>query len=76
MIVKKPFRFFNSAYHSINEFVKFDADEFNNLLRTKATNKHDSEKKLGKYTTSEFLSCCDIRIEIHGAIKRMGITRR
>lgn len=44
MIVKKPFRFFNSAYHSINEFVKFDADEFNNLLRTKATKKHDSDK--------------------------------
>ena len=45
MIVKKPFRFFNSAYHSINEFVKFDADEFNNLLRTKTTKKHDSDKK-------------------------------
>ena len=49
MIVKKPFRLFNSAYHLINEFVKFDADEFNNLLRTKAAKKHDSDKKREKY---------------------------
>ena len=75
VIVKKPFWFFNSAYHSINEFVKFDADEFNNLLHTKATKSTTATKK-GKYTISEFLSCCGIRIEIHGAIKRLGITRR
>ena len=48
MIVKKPFRLFNSAYHLINEFVRFDEDEFNNLLRTKAAKKHDSDQKKGK----------------------------
>ena len=74
MIVKKPYLLLNSAYHSINKFVKFDADEFNKLFRTKAAKLRDSDKK--ENTISGFLSCCGIRIELHGAIKRLGITRR
>ena len=55
MIVKKPYLFLNSAYHSINKFVKFDADEFNKLFRTKAVKLHDSNKKKKYHKWISFL---------------------
>ena len=55
MIVKKPYLLLNSTYHSINKFIKFDADEFNDLFRTKAAKFHDSDKKEKYHMSISFL---------------------